>query len=177
MFTSSSERIIINLVDQVLDYARRYDIKNIDNGSQLYNRGMLLQLALTVSDPTLEHDKREETMQKRWYHVAFCGNVSVFVSRYDHEVSGEIKFRHFSQIPSNKWENTSNHDSCWKSDGLMWLSGAYFEMCENCNNNVAPIKLDTTCDIGFLSMWRDVQMTVSRNSDDNWRTLLNIRDI
>ena len=43
------------------------------------------------------------------------------------------------------WINTSNHDSCWRTDGVRSrLNTLYFKMCKIVNSEVAPIKLETS---------------------------------
>lgn len=48
-----------------------------------------------------------------------------------------------SEIPVSEWINTSNHDSCWNSDGFSFISNEYFKMCKEINPNIAPKFVDT----------------------------------
>lgn len=43
---------------------------------------------------------------------------------------------------ANEWENTSNHDSCWRLDGVdKPLRDLYYEMCKQVDPEKAPIEL------------------------------------
>ena len=161
MFNSDTDHTITRLVDQVLTNERRFNTKLEDDGS-ITAGGMLIEVELNVSDPSIEdYDERMEAGARRFYYVVFCNNVSVFVAR--REVDDGIQ--HYEDIESSDWENTSNHDSCWRSDGMRWLSKAYFDMCDEVNAEAAPITLDASATIGFMSLWRDVEVNVTWNDE------------
>ena len=63
------------------------------------------------------------------------GNTSVFYTESD--------VRDITQVKSNDWINTSNHDSCWRSDGFALLDKLYFEMANKVNPNIPPIEIQT----------------------------------
>ncbi len=173
MFQSNTSHTISMLVDQVLTTERRFNREYLENGCLRSSNGMLVELAMSVEDRNAE--KLDEEL-KRFYYVVFCGNVSVFIARQD--VPGEQGLRHFTKIPSDEWENTSNHDSCWRSDGLHFITDAYFEMCKECNDNVAPITLESICQIGFIRLWRDVEVITKSSDDDDYRNVLvSVKDI
>jgi hypothetical protein len=60
--------------------------------------------------------------------VSICRNVvfvlapstSVFVAVLDWSKDEDRAFN-YNQIPLDKFENTSNHDSCWRSDGVEYI--------------------------------------------------------
>jgi len=64
----------------------------------------------------------------------FHGNVHVWCG---HTI-GKLFFGNI--LPMEEWENTSNHDSCWRSDGLRKISSTYFALCDEVQNHL-PDKL------------------------------------
>ena len=102
--------------------------------------GIGMEVSLSVYDPMVE--KYEEC--RRHYFLLFCGNVNVFMARAGKNHTS------FEDVPADMWVNTSNHDSCWSSDGLNFLSEAYFEMCKEVNPSKPPILLESTAQIGFI---------------------------
>ena len=162
MFNTSTESIIGRLVDQAMPRLAR-NPEYLSEGLRFTN-GILIDVALEVSDPDTGK------VEKRFFYVAFCGNVSVFVARRDQP--GTHGLRHFAEIPSEEWENASNHDSCWRSDGLRFLSDNYFTMCGNVNPDKAPKQLDSDSQVGFISLWHDVVMTTAPSGADDYRRKL-----
>jgi hypothetical protein len=57
-----------------------------------------------------------------YIHFLFLGNVTVFAA--------VTKEPNINMVPTDRWENTSNHDSCWRSDGLRPITHTYFNLCE-----------------------------------------------
>lgn len=60
--------------------------------------------------------------------VIFTSNTSVFVATPDDVFC-------WDKTPE-LFVNTSNHDSCWRSDGLRFLSQCYFEMADSINTEL-----------------------------------------
>ena len=67
-----------------------------------------------------------KVLQKK-VRLAFCGNVSVFFSD---SVNEDNILKPLKKLTENDWINTSNHNTCWLSDGLMPINELYFKMCE-----------------------------------------------
>ena len=130
--------------------------------------GLLFELSMVVQ----ERDN-VETGQRRGYYVAFCGNTSVYWTRME---DAEGNHRQFEDIPSDEWENSSNHDSCWRSDGLHWVTEEYFDLCKSVNPKIAPRDLDSYAQLGFISLWRKVKIH-DKSSDNYCRQLLSIKRV
>ena len=96
--------------------------------------------------------------ENRGYYILFCSGVSVFYADIYNTEQGN--WRTWSEINPDEWINTSNHDSCWRSDGLDFINKAYFEMCKNVNPEIAPRDLHSYLDFGFGGMWTDVIVTL-----------------
>lgn len=62
-------------------------------------------------------------------HFILCGNV--YVWSYTGPEGNPVK------VPLEQWKNTSNHDSCWRSDGVnSILSTLYFDSCEKVQSHL-----------------------------------------
>ncbi len=172
MFKSNSERIITQLVDQLLPHTDRFGAEHQPDGSLVYNNGIMMEVSLSVEDPFIEdYEERQNTRVSTSVYMIFCSNVSVFVAEKNEPVQW------FNEIPVEDWENTSNHVSCWRTDGMHWMSALYFEMCKACDPNVAPINLEADCNIGLVSLYRKVKVTMKRD-DDNWKyNLLKVEEV
>ncbi len=126
MFNLKLNNMIQMLVDHELD--RKTSVKILNDGS--YQRpGVYLPIFLGVHDVKSDKYKYEQLM------MLFVGNTSVF---YTTKYNLDIK-----KISNKSWINTSNHDSCWRSDGFSFLHEIQMKMCKNVNPNIAPIKLYT----------------------------------
>jgi len=126
MFDLKLNSTIQMLVDHELD--RKTSVKILDDGN--YQRpGVYLSIYLEASD--YQTDKTEYMR----VFMLFTGNTSVF---YTTNFEPSIK-----DISNSLWINTSNHDSCWRSDGFSFLHKLQMEMCKRVNPNIAPIKLYT----------------------------------
>lgn len=58
------------------------------------------------------------------------------------KVTKEAAIWRVSEDDFNTWRNTSNHDSCWRDDGLTDITKTYFALCKEYDPTVAPIKLE-----------------------------------
>ena len=89
-------------------------------------------------------------------------------------------------VPQNEWINTSNHDSCWNSDGLRIINELYFKMSEAINEELQvdtgtslPPSLfhqfNTFC--GFHEMFKvwNVQVAADDNDLNRYRRI--VKDI
>lgn len=79
------------------------------------------------------------------------------------------------------WINSSNHDSCWRSDGFSWLSERYFDMCYQVRSSeeVAPAALSTDLDFGFGKVFEHVYIhTISDPEDEgSWQRIIKVERI
>ena len=69
-----------------------------------------------------------------------------------------------------KWQNTSNHDSCWRSDGIESpITSVYFDHCRRVAPKMAPIALETDGEIDRVGI---VTIEVQREPDGYHRKLV-----
>lgn len=121
-----------------------------------------LYLKFEVSVRNLEYSDDESELLKDDnltcpVHMIFFGDTSVFFY-----ADKERKFYGFPD--AELFENTSNHDSCWRSDGFRLLHQLYFDMCEAVAPEKASVDLDST---GSWLLWtemKDVWVSYERNS-------------
>ena len=76
-------------------------------------------------------------------------------------------------IPDDsKWQNTSNHDSCWSSDGVRSpIVNVYFNMCGEVAPKKAPIELEATAHIDHVAI---VKIQVKPVGDGYHQTLVHM---
>lgn len=86
-----------------------------------------------------------EISERIMINAIVCGNTSTFIYADDF-----VNCPSIDKIPYASWKNTSNHDSCWRSDGLdSPITKLYFEMANRINaqrvklnkSEVAPIHM------------------------------------
>jgi hypothetical protein len=93
--------------------------------------------------------ERFDSIRKTTF-VLLCGNTNVFTLTEDDDENI------FNPITTDvaRWDNPSNHDSCWRSDGMEWLSKNYFAAAEELNRrnhlNVAPKDMSDHTALGRL---------------------------
>lgn len=89
----------------------------------------------------------------------------------------EVEDRIFdlTKIPLDKWENTSNHDSCWRSDGLRKLTETYFRLCNKVNEDrvaagfeeVAPVTMNHNVWTRLCNpLWKPVEVELAKSDQD-----------
>lgn len=112
--------------------------------------------------------------------ILACGNVSTFVA-IDED---DERWYGLTEVPLDKWKNTSNHDSCWRSDGIdSPLSALYFKLAEEVNAQlsepVAP--KDITIEVApvFTRLGTEVVVTLEtdREKDPNsnyWKKVVGV---
>ena len=133
-----------------------------------FPRGLVVTLDLSSSYYTDDH----EFHRRGLLHTVFTANTSVFTA-----VSED--FKGWDQISLDAWNNTSNHDSCWRSDGMRTLSELYFRWAKEINEemvargypDLAPREFDGFCTLGSLgnSPWEFVRVGKEqvKPTDDN----------
>jgi hypothetical protein len=87
----------------------------VHNRNILSNCGILMSLRISCDNHGYERDGN--TFHRNWrrsyrknIHFIIVKHHSVFVV-----ITDEYDWR---KIPMSEWKNTSNHDTCWRSDGL-----------------------------------------------------------
>ena len=172
MFKTNTVAMVGDLASQLLMSGNRrpLEVPLLETNTLCYE-GLLFQLEFIVNDPNLDHSVRGKTAQSRLFYTAVCGNTHVFFA--DRIQGGNLS--HFKDIPSDEWINTSNHDSCWRTDGMRWINDTYFEMCRGCNPDVAPATLYSEARLGWCGkLWTPVIMVVKRTPGSEYRTLSSI---
>ena len=108
-------------------------------------------------------------------YMVFTGNTSVFYcSPYDD--NGNKEYWHIEDVPSERWINTSNHDSCWRSDGFSFLFNLRMQMCKLANSKVPPARINSEAELGFGCGWPVENFTAifKSNVDDYGYVLIKL---
>jgi hypothetical protein len=121
---------------------------------------------LTILDVRLRYYALggEEYHRAAVVYTVFTSNTSVFT--YTTPL-GRDSVR-WEAVKPEDWSNTSNHDSCWRSDGLRHLTELYFTLSEEMNGEieadnlpkVAPQEFHPFVSLGALGMqpWYSVMV-------------------
>lgn len=144
MFKINADHVICTLVDAML------------HRSSPANKGMLISLDCEISDcgKGIKHKSI-----RRLIHFVF------------HRPSNYTKVffgvgNHWEEIKN--WKLTSNHDSCWRSDGVSApLSNFYFTMCEEVNSKKAPMKLESCVYFGLSQSFKFLEINCQLTEDDS----------
>lgn len=113
-FSVDSADLVNALVNVALDKHNRSFLN--DRKQTIRSEGLYITLDLRV------HNYTEDISTFRFAHFLFCGNVSVWFATTD-------EYCNLNQICNDQWINTSNHDVCWRTDGVerpLWTT--YFTM-------------------------------------------------
>lgn len=129
MFSTDLERAICTMVDGILD-----------NVEVPMDRALYMRIRTTVKKPG------SASRGKRGY-LHF-----VFQRPYGHSTS--VWFQETADrdyVPDDtRWQNTSNHDSCWRSDGVSSpIANTYFKHCRKVARKLAPAALEATAEFDF----------------------------
>jgi hypothetical protein len=162
MFTFDVDSTIQFLVDNNLD-RKNPNIEFFEKSSIVGIDAFYVKFEVRVSD-----NKTHKRIGCP-VHMIFFGNTSVF-----YVVDKDRKF--FGIPPAEKFINSSNHDSCWRSDGFQFLHNLYFEMCETVNEKVAPIKLDSTSTLLLWAKMEKIRIEFKKVEDYGYG-LINIKQI
>jgi|GEM_PF-2803281 len=153
MFDLKLDSIVQMLVDHELDRQTPTKILNDEN----YQRpGVYLPIILKASENY--HQYKSEYIQ---IFMLFTGDTSVFYA---------TDFDSIEDVPNDAWINTSNHNSCWRSDGFQFLHDIQMKLCENVNPNIAPIKLHTEATFSIIGNYpiKHCIVTYKNNTEDNY---------
>jgi len=145
--------IIQQLTDQFLDRSVTTTMTDY-----LYDTGNMKRVGLmfhiTASVAKYSNDKDTVETSRNIFFL-LCGNTNVWIAEQDPHKE-ERRWGGINSIPLDAWKNTSNHDSCWRSDGVESpLSQIYFDMCDEVNrqlpeeDRVAPKDLSMFNTFGF----------------------------
>lgn len=112
---------------------------------------------------------------KRFIHIIITTHPNVFVA-----VTENPK----DEIPIEQWYNSSNHDTCWKTDGFNILDQVLGEAYKACWRNVPKDKVKSPhdshvyCDLHSLWVKPFSFVRVDVKNADNWKVdLLSIENL
>lgn len=119
-----AESIIVNLVEQ---FCNNDNI--VSNAKEDLAFATTLQIRCDNNGYVNNtYHAKYESHYSKFIHIIINNSRRVFIA-----VNDEINI--FKVDPS-EFENTSNHDSCWQSDGLNIISQEYFKSYNACYDNV-----------------------------------------
>lgn len=107
--------------------------KRLDNGTWI-KPGVLVSLDCRLDN--FDTGAR----QVRGLYFVLCGNTNTFAYQ------GDI-FE--SAPPCDKFENISNHDTCWRDSANNFINKHYFEMAGEIGGPKAPVDLHQACYIAL----------------------------
>ena len=129
-------------------------------------KGLVISADLSMEDFGVGRGRRSSV------HFAFTKNTSVWFSCSD-------RLWRWNDIPIEEWRNTSNHDSCWRTDGVeSVLTQLYFEWTRKINPNKAPKDISKFCTMGVMlcSPWEYVLVECENDPNESyWQVLKSIR--
>ena len=112
----------------------------------------------------------EEYRRSALVHTVFTANTSVF-----YHTSREHK--RWQEVIPESWANTSNHDSCWRTDGLRGLHLLETTFGKEMNEEIkadrgsplAPKEFSQFCTLGTLAgkPWQYVEVCHERIPEEN----------
>lgn len=155
MFSIEFKKVLTMLVEHELPKTQP-----IFNNGEITRDGISLDFILEAYD---YRGKRRKEVKERFY-MLFCGNVSVFYVKID---LTENWIHSPIDIPIKNWVNSSNHDSCWNSDGFCFISEVYFKMCKKISPDLAPKFVDTNARFTSFSYPVKKCKIIYRRKDDN----------
>ncbi len=127
--------------------------------------GLLVTLDLTMSHYAGENEYHRSAL----VYTVFTANTSVFVH-------ASRDFKRWQDLIPEDWANMSNHDSCWRTDGLRnlhLLQGTFAkemneEIVGHGNSPLAPREFGQFCSLGGLAQkpWRYVDVAHERIPDN-----------
>ena len=124
-------------------------------------KAIVISLDLSMNDYNIHKSKRGSV------HFIFTRNTSVWYTFRE-------GLHRWDEIPFNEWKNTSNHDSCWISDGVRSvLTKLYFEWAKEINPDIAPRDISQFCILGIIGFnpWEEITVRY----EPIWKKLTNIK--
>jgi hypothetical protein len=95
-----------------------------------YEDGIITEQGVAFEVEFRMDDFDTEKFTVRSFFVMVCGGTRVFIAPRWNSEDDSNKTAPFypSFVQEELWENTSNHDSCWRSDGFRFISDNWREM-------------------------------------------------
>lgn len=144
-----------NVITLLVEHERKtWDEPVWNEDGTITKDGVSMEISYTVNDPS-----SGESVTKNIF-ILFCGNTNVF---YAYKASSAF---YPSWIPLSSWKNSSNHDSCWRSDGLSFIINDYFQMCWQVNHGGAPVDLESNCYFHWGTPIKKVKITYKQDNDN-----------
>jgi hypothetical protein len=132
------EQVVATVYEQFLSAHRTVELKlnggefprslRADTGYAAY--GTYFKFHMDVEnfgyekDGTIRHPEWQRRCVKN-LHIIITQHHNVFIA-----VSDGVK--NLRDVPNNEWLNTSNHDSCWREDGLRLIRQTIYDAYTHC---------------------------------------------
>ncbi len=171
MFCISAESVISNIVDiSSQEHPQRFKpITNFCHGlrsEEYWHEALGISLDCCLAN---YEDEKIYEQRTRMFFV-FSSNVSVWVATEPEDET----FISWTQVPISLWENTSNHDSCWRTDGLRPISIVYFDLAEKINKErkkdglgeIAPVVMK---DHTFINQVKKLKVRFRKNKENQYK--------
>lgn len=166
MLTIRADNTICTLRDQLCP-ARSNQPMRVGDTNRFVYPGIVFALDLHLAH--YENNKEAEVRQVAY--IAMCGNTSVW---WAIEPEGK-RWMNYKSVKPEEWVNTSNHDSCWRTDGMKMLTDWYFKAAETINKkldtNVAPAMMSHHTSLGFClaNPWQFVSIEHAEDVSNGYR--------
>ena len=160
------EKVITMIVDYHLPKTDFQKVKFDNNDNSITRKGLLFNLKIRTE---VWNDKKQNfEYYCKSFLIAFCGHVSVFVKEID---SNDSYFEHIGKDKDyNDWINTSNHGSCWRTDGLHFIFDNYIKMCERVYPDKKPVECDVYAEFGFINNYpKFVNIKIVNDNENGYR--------
>jgi hypothetical protein len=174
-FSIEVENLISTLWDTLRPAERStYRLERHPDGG-VTEKGLVITLDLRMSHISGGCDEYHRT---ELFSFVLTGNTAVFMASSD-------DFTPWDRIPVGMFHNFSNHDSCWRTDGMSGLQQSYHFMCDSMNKEIvehgfsplAPREFHQFCTLGSLGRkpWEFVSVTHRKiPTEDHRREILAI---
>jgi hypothetical protein len=171
MFSMRASDVISAITDQLLPQELWNPIKREQTkdgfGFVTTHQALIFRLDLRLS-----YYSEEMTINRsQQMFFVLCGHRHVWVAK--EPADNENRWFNWKTIPMDQWDNTSNHDSCWRTDGLdSPISQVYFEMAESINaelgeeKSVAPKDMSDHTYFGLGSPFESIYVTHGKDPKD-----------
>jgi len=158
MFQINLTTVIQMLVDHELD-------RSIDKIE--FKKGIIKKPGIAIEFFVETNNYNMNKCIRKSFYMIFTGDTSVF---YASQKNKEGHYYHSPfKVPVKDWINTSNHDSCWRSDGFNFINDNYFKMCEEVNPDIAPKDVSTYNGFKLGHGWPVRQIFVEYKNTENYR--------
>lgn len=104
--------------------------------------GLALAFALTLSMENFGYEKDGNTLHEEWrrrydrkLHFIVTSRHRVYIATIADDRGSDDHTLWFAkpwEVPAHLWTNTSNHSSCWRSDGLSIIHTVVYEAYKHC---------------------------------------------